>query len=137
MLRIIRDLSIRSKLTLVAMFATSLALVITAGTVIVYDQYTFREKTVRDLQILGDVIGDNSTAALSFNDSQDASEMLAALAVEEHITGAVIWDKDDSLFARYRRGASELHLEAPHRIRPKTRLGGQRYSGLSPDCAGQ
>jgi two-component system, sensor histidine kinase and response regulator len=51
--------------------------------------------------LLSDVIGANSTAALTFNDSHAGRDLLHALVSEQHIQSACIYDKAGNLFAAY------------------------------------
>jgi diguanylate cyclase (GGDEF)-like protein len=55
------------------------------------------------LATLADIIGQNSTAALDFNDKQDAATVLEALKREPHIVSACLYSGSGALFAEYRR----------------------------------
>jgi PAS domain S-box-containing protein len=60
---------------------------------------------------LAEVIGTNSTAALTFNDQKSAEATLSALSAESEIVGAAIYTKDGRLFALYvnpRKGSSDM-----------------------------
>ena len=63
----------------------------------------FRQSLVRDLETLAEILGSNSTAALSFGDQNAAEELLAALRVKPHIKTAVIFSAEGKRFADYRR----------------------------------
>src|SRR5262245_51300870 len=69
----------------------------------VYDYTTSRTKLIRDLTILADVVSSNSTAALMFNDSQAATETLRTAAVQRHIVGAQLFDRNGKVVATYTR----------------------------------
>jgi uncharacterized membrane protein affecting hemolysin expression len=65
-----------------------------------------------EISTLAEVIGANSTAALTFQDRQAAEETLSALRADKRIVGAAVFGKDGSLFARYaRRGAASGSIE--------------------------
>ena len=60
---------------------------------------------------LAEVIGTNSTAALTFNDQKSAEATLVALSAESEIVGAAIYTTDGRLFAMYlppRKRSSDL-----------------------------
>jgi len=85
-----RDLSIRRKLTLIIMLTSSVALLLACAAFVSYDLYTFRRAKVHDLTTLAEIIGSNSTAALTFGDSNSAKEILGALSANQHIAAADI-----------------------------------------------
>ena len=102
-MRALRDLSIRKKLTLITMTTTVAALVMACAAFLIYEMVTFRGTMVRDLSILGDVIGANSTAALAFRDENAARDALAALRAQPHVVTARTYDRDGQPFADYMR----------------------------------
>ena len=99
----LKDLSLRRKLTLITMLTSVLVLVLTCGAFLGYELVTFREGMSRDLGILGDVIGNNSTAALTFHDPSAARDALSALRAQKHVVAACIYDQHGQPFANYRR----------------------------------
>ena len=97
----IKDMPIRRKLILI-MLATSLtAMVLLLGSFIAFEYASFRKATVRHVTTIGEIAATNSTAALAFQDQNDAKEILAALAAERHIVAACLYDKEGKLFSRY------------------------------------
>ncbi|HEY3216094.1 MAG TPA: response regulator [Candidatus Eisenbacteria bacterium] len=104
-MRPLRDLPIRHKLTLIAMLTSIGALLLACGAFTSYDLLTFRKKLGRDLSILAEVIGANSTAALTFGDAAAATEALGALKVQKHVVSACVYDRAGRPFATYLRGA--------------------------------
>ena len=99
------DLSLGRKLMLVSMLTTGAALALACVAVLGFDQVTFRQQMDRDLIILGDVIGANSTASLSFNDRAAAEDALGALKAQRHVVAAAIYNQKRERFAEYRRSA--------------------------------
>jgi hypothetical protein len=55
-----RDLSIRQKLTRVAVLASSIALASAATAFVVYDVFTYREALVRRLDTVANIVATNS-----------------------------------------------------------------------------
>jgi len=103
-----RDLSINRKLTLLTLATRVMVFAILALFLIIGDQITFRRGMVKDLTTLADVIGSNSTAALSFNDPQSAVETLAALRAVPNVISAYILTKNRTIFAKYLRSGETL-----------------------------
>jgi signal transduction histidine kinase len=56
---------------------------------------------VQQLSTLGQIIASESTAAVAFDNQEDATEVLSALRAERPIVGACIYDKRGRLFSRY------------------------------------
>ncbi|MEO5989539.1 MAG: response regulator [Candidatus Eisenbacteria bacterium] len=106
-MKALRDLSIRTKLTFITMLTSIVVLVLACGAFLGYELFTFRNSMSRDLAILGDVIANNSTAALTFDDATAAREALSALRAQRHVMSACIYSKDGMPFATYRRDPGE------------------------------
>ncbi|MDA2937282.1 response regulator [Acidobacteria bacterium AH-259-A15] len=103
-MRTFRDLPIKHKLTLIIMLTSTTVLLLACAALATYELITFRRSMARDLTTLAQIIGANSTAALTFDDRSAGEEILAALLNEEHIVFACIYRRDGSVFARYLRG---------------------------------
>jgi signal transduction histidine kinase/CheY-like chemotaxis protein len=112
---LLRRLSLRHKLTLLMLLTGVVALLLACGAFVVYEQITFRNSMARDLALLADVIGANSTAALTFHDSDAAREQLRSLRAQAHIIAAGIYGQSGAPFAVYTRieGAVGVPGHAP------------------------
>ena len=100
-----KDLPIRSKLMTILLAITGTALTFTCLAFIAYEYVSFRHAARNNLRTLGQIIATNSTAALAFDNRNDAQEMLAALRVEPHVVAAGLYDARGTLFARYPAGS--------------------------------
>jgi signal transduction histidine kinase/CheY-like chemotaxis protein len=98
-----RRLSIPRKLQVTTLVAVAVALILSCAAFVSYDSVVFRRSLVRDLETLAEIVGSNSTAALSFGDQNAAEELLSALRAKPHIKAALIYSADGKLFADYRR----------------------------------
>jgi signal transduction histidine kinase/ActR/RegA family two-component response regulator/uncharacterized membrane protein affecting hemolysin expression len=96
-----QDIPIKRKLTAIIMIASTVALLLVSTGFVAYDLATFRQTKVRDLSTLAEIIGNQSTAALTYGDKDAAREILAALNAEKHIVAAGLYDKDGRLIASY------------------------------------
>src|SRR5712692_7586360 len=99
------DLPIRYKLRLIIMATVAVALVIACGMILVYGQISDRDLSRNNLGALAEILGSNSTAAVSFGDLRAAEELLAGLKAEREIEAACIYAPDGQPFASYRREA--------------------------------
>ena len=98
-----RAFSIRSQLTLMVMATTCLALVISLVALGWFDQFSFRQRLRRDSATRAEIVGNNSTAALSFGDPQPAAEVLNALSADPHLGAAAIYDAQGKVLTRFVR----------------------------------
>ncbi len=103
----LHNLSIKQKIILLITLTTGVAMLVAGLFLLLYDQHVVRRNMVRNLFIQAEIVGSNSTAALSFGDKAAAEETLAALQAEPHIIAAGIYPKSGKIFARYIRGGIE------------------------------
>lgn len=95
--------SIKRELTSIIMLTSLAGLVLAFAAFLLNDIRTLRQSMKRNIDVLGQVISDNSTAALVFTDSGAAEEVLSALRAEIHIVRAVILDAAGAEFADFLR----------------------------------
>jgi len=100
---IYRNPGIELKLRLIIMLTVGAALALACVAILTYDRLAFRHSMPRDLEILAEIVGSNSTAAIAFGDEKTATEILAGLQANSHIRGARIFAEDGNPFARYSR----------------------------------
>ena len=96
---LLRNLSIKRKLTFVTMLTTCAALLVACLLFAVYDYVTARENLARETTTMADIVGGNSTAALSFDDRDAASTILGRLRFQGNIRTALIFDPAGDVFA--------------------------------------
>ena len=108
-----RDLSIRLKLTLIVMITTCTAILLACGAFFAFDIHTLRQSRMHDLETLAEVLGSNSTAAVTFNDAATAGEVLRSLSAKEHIMAAALYRTDGAIFATYIRDAARAPFIFP------------------------
>jgi signal transduction histidine kinase len=83
------------------LFTSGAVLVLAVVSMFAYDFLTFRQTSQRQLETLGRAIAANSTAALAFDNRDDAQTALAAFQFDAHITHAALYRLDGTLFAVY------------------------------------
>jgi len=107
------DLSIRHKLQGIAVLTSGVALLVASAVFTLYDRETFLHAKTQDLIASAEMVGSNSTAALSFGDATSARETLTALHAKQNIVNACIYDKDGRVLAIYTRGGSSGTFSPP------------------------
>jgi signal transduction histidine kinase/DNA-binding NarL/FixJ family response regulator/HPt (histidine-containing phosphotransfer) domain-containing protein len=110
---LLKSLSIRRKLLLLAMITSVGALLVTAAACMTFDILTFREKMTRDLRISAEVIGANCSAALAFGDGGDARQTLSSFRGDPHIVAACVYGPDGKVFATYARAGVNAPVFPP------------------------
>src|SRR5580700_7754751 len=96
-----RHASIQRKLVIVTMTITTVSLLMACAGFTAYEILSFRAGMVGNLSTLAEIVGNNATGALDFNDPKAAQETLSALAAESDIAGACIYAANGEIFARY------------------------------------
>ncbi len=96
-----KNLSLRHKLTGMILATSGLMILLISTILIVNEAISARESVIHNISALAGVTALNSTAALTFDDDETATELLNALKIEPHILGAAIYTADGKLFARY------------------------------------
>src|SRR6267143_2272294 len=97
---------IRDTLMTVILLTCGAVLLITSAAFVAYEYVTFRQLTVRNVKILGEAIAANSTAALAFDNPDDAREVLAAFKAQPHVVVARLYLSDGRLIASFPDGAA-------------------------------
>src|SRR4051812_31382749 len=108
-----RNAPIRQKLLVILMITTTAALLLAGVCIVGLDAVLFRRALQRVLDALASIVGDNSTAALAFDDRQVAKETLSALRARPHMVTACLYRENGDLFARYERGEQAPSCPAP------------------------
>jgi signal transduction histidine kinase len=98
--------SIKRKLMLIIMLTSGIAVLVTCAAFAAYDWVMLRRIMVDDLRTMARVISDNSTAALIFNNAEDAEGTLKSLRARPQIVSAFIVTAEESIFAKYPEEAS-------------------------------
>jgi signal transduction histidine kinase len=92
---------LRTKLSAITLITTGFALLITSLLFLLGQFLVERQTTREQLQILSEAIASNSTAALAFENPEDAEAVLAAFRSDPHIVAAALFRTDGRLFASW------------------------------------
>src|SRR5437667_6376565 len=102
-MRLLRDVSLKRKLLSIIMLTSSVALLLACAACVAYELVEFRNDLVADLTVKAEVIGSQSTAAMSLRDPKAAAEILNKLAAEKRVVAACFYSADGKVFAKYQR----------------------------------
>jgi len=97
------SLSFRRKLMVGALLPASLFVCLACLVSIVNEYYDFRGEKANQLMAVADVLGENSAAALVFEDVRNAQETLAALRTIPSVFAARLWTTQGTVLASYHR----------------------------------
>jgi len=109
-MNVLRNLPIQKKLVLLITITSALSLAASCTGFICYEVMVYRQTLRANLAAVADMIGANSTAALSFGDPESAEQTLRALRAEHKVAAAGIYDRTGRIFARYGRTEDERAL---------------------------
>jgi signal transduction histidine kinase/ActR/RegA family two-component response regulator/uncharacterized membrane protein affecting hemolysin expression len=108
------DAPIQKQLMTVIVLTSAAVLTLTWAVFVSYELYNLRRSAVSQFSTLSAVTAKNSTAALAFDDEQDAAETLMALSAEPRVVVAAIYDRAGKVFVKYPQVANNgLPSSAP------------------------
>src|SRR5215213_7715807 len=122
---------IRRKLMTMVLLTSGAVLLVSTVASFAYEYVTYRQSAVRNLTTLGSIIATNSTAALAFDNAEDAYGILMALKAEPHIVAAALYDRAGKLFANYPRDLARKSLP-PRAEAAGYRFGRTHLEGFQP-----
>jgi PAS domain S-box-containing protein len=117
-MRVFQNTSIRHKQVLIIMLITSVALLLACATFVSFETFNFRKEMVKNLSTLAKIIGNNTSAALDFNDPKSAEETLFALQAQPNIVSACVFSRSGQIFANYDRPGDAITFTPPPKPQP-------------------
>ena len=96
-----RNLPIPKKISAAILLTCATSLAVTAVSIFFVQLATFRQDFTRDLEAIGQMLGHNTAAAITFNNRKDAESLLAAVRAKPYILQAVLSLPDGSEFASF------------------------------------
>jgi len=115
MLSIVRNMTIRQKLTTIIMLTCIVALVFAGGIFIIWGYASAKRNMANNLLMQAEMIADGSKAAVVFEDAEDAKSLLNRVSTNPSIFHARIHTGDGKNFAEYEWDDSDQggHLPVP------------------------
>jgi two-component system, sensor histidine kinase len=124
--------SLRAQMTRASMLTTLVALLLSAGSLLIYEFLSFRGAMVDDLRTQAELIAHATEAALVFNDPKAASENLAVLKQRPRVRAAAIYQANGRPFATFAADPSD---SAPGRPDRQLLAHGSRFLGSRLEIA--
>jgi two-component system, sensor histidine kinase len=118
--------TLRGQMTRASMVTTLVALLLSAGALLVYEFLSFRDAWVADLRTQADLIAHSSEAAIVFNDPRAARENLAVLKLRPRVRAAAIFQANGRQFAGF---AADKAAAVPTRADARLLAQGSRFVG--------
>ena len=118
--RCFRCQPIARKLTVMVLGTSTMTLIVACSVFAIYDNLNSRSRLVRDVTMLADIVGTNSTAALTFADPVAAQATLGAVSVNPHVVQARLFTIDGRQLASYSRSGDSPAPEADTADEPDT-----------------
>jgi len=108
--------TIKRKLIWISMSICTIALLLSCGIFIAYQQYVLRQYMINNLSVQAQIVGDNSKAAITFETKSDAIDILSGLQAEQSIVFACLYSKENKIFARYQRTDIQAQIIPPTQV---------------------
>jgi signal transduction histidine kinase/ActR/RegA family two-component response regulator len=108
--------AVRSKMILMAVSTTLVALLSAAVAMLLFDARAFQRYWVDDLMSQAEIVASVTAPAIAFNDAKSAQQNLAVLRVRPQILAAAIYTAKGTMFASYARpGAGQVFPARPEK----------------------
>ena len=127
---------LRRKLSTITLITTGVALLVTTVLFLAGEVLALRKSGLQQLEILNEAIASNSSAALAFDNPDDARTVLAAFRADPHIVGAALYKTDGQLFVAFPDAAAADALP-PTASAAGYSLSGSSLIGVSPVREGE
>ncbi len=132
--------SLKSKVSIIFLVTAGVLICLMVIVITAEKIMSYRETSRTNAMAIAQIVGANSTAALSFNDTITAGEILSALKAKKDILEAVIYDRDKFAFSRYINQESWPKIQEtlfPERLdtealRPDISFASSWYTALQP-----
>jgi signal transduction histidine kinase len=109
-----RDMPLKRALRLVILCTSTAALLLATIAFGAYEWISMKNNLVTELSAHAQIIGNNSRAAMLFNDKESAARTLETLVVDPAIVSAILYNASGEAFASYFRSA-ETNRNVPAR----------------------
>jgi signal transduction histidine kinase/ActR/RegA family two-component response regulator len=125
-------LSIKRKLLLITIVSSAVALLLVAIAFVLLEYFSFRQGMRADFSTLTQIVGDQSTAALTYDDPATAAENLKTLASKKAGIVAACLYTNNSVFASYRVPGSEKFSLPAHPGLAGWQFAAGHFAGFQP-----
>ena len=112
----LNNLSIKQRLTLIIMAISSVSVLLTTLAVSIIGTYSLKANLIDEMKVSASIVGDRNTAALLFNDDQQAENNLNVFTVKQEILQACLYSQAGVMFARYYNREKAANSECPSNL---------------------
>lgn len=106
-MKLVRNLSLKHKFVLLTLLISGTGLVLAYCGFIAHQYATFRESLLGETSTMADIVGYNSSAALTFQDGDEAARTLGGLKSEPRVTMASLYRMDGSVLTNYAKAINQ------------------------------
>ena len=131
-MQIIRNTSIRRRLTHIIMSVSCVSVVLTTLAISVIGVYTLRSDIIKALDVSASLVGDRNTAALLFSDDKQAAANLSVFSVNPVIVQACLYNVKGEVFARYVGKGFEQNTQCPTSLVARVVTSKERVELMKP-----
>ncbi len=131
MLSLVRNASIRLRLTAIIMAASAVAVLLTALTISFIGLYSLRSDMADELNLAASIVGDRNAAALIFNDAKSAENNLQIFKAKPSVQLACLYDDKGNVFAHYVTEAED-QAKCPQEMTKRTVFTSSRLEVTRP-----
>jgi signal transduction histidine kinase len=125
--------SITTKLRLLITSACVVAIVLSSAALVGYQFYRYKRDISSSLMLRGRILALNASAAVAFQNSADAQDLLNVFQLDPAVVTACIFDAAGNRFAEYRQpGHAAETIEGPHGGAPRFEFTRDRITVWSP-----
>jgi two-component system, sensor histidine kinase and response regulator len=108
----VRNLSIKHKFVLLTLLISGAGLALAYCGFMAHQFITFRRSLLGETSTMADIVGYNSSAALTFSDNAEAGRILSSLKTEPRITMACLYGADGSMLTNYTKAVAQPAVPA-------------------------
>jgi PAS domain S-box-containing protein len=98
-----RDKPIKAKLRAIVLLIGGVAVIGVCTVLVLYQWISARNGMAHRLEVMADIVGEQTTAALEFDQAAQSGQILRALKAEQQIMFAVLYDRQGRVFSSYVR----------------------------------
>ncbi|MBF8258253.1 MAG: sensor histidine kinase response regulator, PAS and PAS [Actinobacteria bacterium] len=101
-----RDAPLKRKLMTIVMAASGAVVIVASLAFAITEALSYRMTLRQEISALGQILGTNTAAAVTFNDPKAAAETLSALRAQPYIVATYLLTNDGEVFAKYTAGGA-------------------------------
>ncbi|MFT4554458.1 MAG: PAS domain S-box-containing protein [Chlamydiales bacterium] len=95
------NFNLRWKLTVICLLTSTLALLFISSVFLIYEITKSKDESLSSLTVTANILSNNTTSGLAFNDQAFVNEVLQGLEADKRILRAFVYSNDGKVFAEY------------------------------------